>query len=692
LTGNVPSDNARIASNVMPFTGRRGNVVIAEARSQPTSRLHLLGTLRAIGPGGQDALPRSKKARALLAYLCLAQGDLVSRSRAAGLIWNRVGENQARESLRKAVDELERIGSWHLEQTRETLRLDLTNCWIDALETPEEPDLLLSDLQDVSSSFDQWVHTERSRYEKLWQGRLEADLDGLIAGNANPDARVAAAQQLLSVIPTHEAAFRNFMIALADRGDSGQVVREFAKFQRVFNAKIGIPPSEQTISLYSALRLASQVRSVQSLKRPQRIDSSLIPQEIGSGATEKAVEPPECEPSIAVLPLEDLSEEADRSYIGDGLVEDLIEALSRVPGFFVVSRRSAAVFRHHDRSPREIGEALDVRYLVSGSIRIIGGRLRLRVELLDVNVSRPLGNWRYDEDFSDLLELQDRLTDSVVRCVAPHLRGAELHRVQVKRPEDYTGYDFFLRAQEAMHSADRAVFEGAEELFKSSIDCNPRHAPVLAWLAYWHVMRVGQGWSPDRTRDTAQAEDFANLAMECDPTDPMALAVQGHIATYLHKNFDLAFACFEAALKTNPNNPRAWLWKANAHAYLGDGARAVEVVKRAIALSPYDPLASAFSGGASLAYMAAGEYERAIEYATRCIHENRGYSAAYKLLIASLVMAGRVNETPAPVHQLLSLEPDFTVAEHRRRFPGSAMPFGELYCYALARAGVPFSA
>lgn len=692
MKGTPAADGVRLASNVTPFTGRRSNAALAEVITQPLSRIYLLGTLRALGPTGHDVLPRSKKARALLAYLCLSRGEQVSRGRVAGLIWDRVGEAQARDSLRKAVEELTNIGSWQLELTKETLRLDLASCWVDAGEIPEEPDLLLSGLHEISPAFSHWIHEERARYEKHWRAPLEADLDRLVTSNADPDLRVAAAEKLLNVVPTHEPAFRILMAALADRGEVAEVVREFERFQRTCHEKVGLPPSEQTISLYSAIRLASQVRSTQSLKRPA---PSNMPAALRSTALPpaEAVDPSsERWASIAVLPLQDLSESADRNYIGDGLVEDLSEALSRVSGFFVTSRRSAAVFRNQDRLPHEIGEALGVRYLISGSIRVAGERLRLNLELIDTNSNRPLGNWRHDKQASDLFELQDQLTDSVVRCIAPPLRGAELQRVHVKRPEDYSAYDCLLRAQENMHSPDRATFEGAESLFKSAVDRDPHYAAALAWFAYWHVLRVGQGWSLDRDRDTEAADNLAARAVACDAAEPMALAVQGHIATYLHKNFDLAFACFDAALQTNPNSARACLWKANTHAYRGEGAQAVELVQRAIALSPYDPLASAFSGGASLAYMAAGQYDRAIEFASRSIRENRGYSSAYKLLIASLVMAGRISDTPFAVHQLLTLEANFTIEEHRRRFPGSATPFGELYCYALSRAGVPLSA
>jgi tetratricopeptide (TPR) repeat protein len=205
-------------------------------------------------------------------------------------------------------------------------------------------------------------------------------------------------------------------------------------------------------------------------------------------------------------------------------------------------------------------------------------------------------------------------------------------------------------------------------------------------------MRVGQGWSPDRVVDTEQAEYFAQRAIECDHVEAMGFAVQGHLAAYLHKNFDSAFACFETALDNNPNSARAWLWNAAAHAWVGEGSPAVEKINRAMALSPYDPLAFAYSGIASMAYLADRQYARAVEFALRCILENRGYTSAYKLLVMALVLAGREEEARTPADQLLLLEPNFTVGQFRHQSPASAGPLGEMYCDALARAGVPLSA
>ena len=169
----------------------------------------------------------------------------------------------------------------------------------------------------------------------------------------------------------------------------------------------------------------------------------------------------------------------------------------------------------------------------------------------------------------------------------------------------------------------------------------------------------------------------------------MALAVHGQVASYLYKDFDLAFRRFEAALRINANAAPAWMWSAAARAWMGDGPRAIEEINKAMALSPYDPLSYAYNAYASIAYLVDGQYERAIECALRSLRENRTYTAAHRLLVIALVLARRENEAQASARRLLELEPSLTVAGFRQRYPGSASPQAELFCDALERAGIP---
>lgn len=696
---------------------------------QALVRIYLVGTMRAVGPGGVDLLPRGRKTRGLLSIVCLAQGERVTRSRLVGLLWDRSAEAQARMSLRQSLSELNGVVNRHVpglvEIGRDSVRIDLAKCWVDALaifEASADPTVdssnlvqpdgerLLEDLDGISPPFDHWLIAERSRFEDRVRKILEAELDRLIEQNAKPELRAAAARRLINFEPTHEGAARNLMTAFAQMGDRAQAIREFERCRQALLSVLDLPPSRETVSLYEAIRNeAPQLPSPTVQERPAA--SHLIESAVGGsralsparwkiekegdsvdGASREAGREPRREPSIAVLPFRNLTGEPAHEFVAEGLVEDLIEALSRIPNFFVISRLSTLAFRNQDRHPREIGNVLGVRYVLSGSVRVLGDRLRLTIELTDTQLGAALWFAKLDERFFDLFEVQDRLSEMIVRKVAPHLHAAELSRIRVKRPDSLEAYDLFLRAQESMHNSSRAVFDGAEALFEAAIAKDPNYAAAFAWRAYWHVLRVGQGWSPDPANDARQADRFARAAIECNSLEPMALAVHGHVASYLFKDFDLAFRCFEAALNINANAAPAWLWSAVAHAWMGNGPRAIEEINKAMALSPYDPLMYAYSGNAGVAYLVDGQYDRAIECALRSLRENRTYTSAYKQLTIALVLAGREDEARGTARRLLELEPGLTVASFRHRYPGRASPHADLFCDALARAGVPPSA
>ena len=664
---------------------------ISSAQIEPTppkpTRVYLVGPMRVIGENGENLLPKNKRTQALLAFLCLAEGRRVSRSYMAELLWGGSSERHARDSLRKALNELAQLGaSWSFEKTRDTVVLDTGRCWIDIFEPPDRPDPLLDGLHGISTDFDHWLLAARASFENRWQTRLENALDELLSRKASPELRATAARKLLNLVPAHDPAVRALMAAYLEVDDRGLAVREYERFRAFVEQTLGISPSENTIALYDEIRRKRPARpafataAIKTAAEPSDKPPARLSLEAGL--------PQLHEPSIAILPFRLLSQ-ANHDFVAEGLTEDLVEAISHVPSLFVISRLSAAALKPKDRTSLDLGAVLGVRYILSGSVRVIGDRLRLVTELTDAETGKAIWVARFNENFSDLLDIQNSLADRVVRSVAPHLRSAELKRIKVKRPNDQSAYDLFLRGQENMHSASREVFDSSERLFTAAVAHEPEFAAALAWLAHWHVLRVGQGWSPNPVFDANQADHFALRAIQCDPTEALAFAVQGHIAAYLRKDFDQAFECFETARALNPNNPRVWLWNANVHAYVDEGSLAIEKVKQAMALSPFDPLMYAYSCSANIAYLADNQFDRAVEFGLRCIRENPGYTSGYRMLIPALVYSGREKEAETRAHQLLTLQPDLTVQSFRRRFPGNASALGEICCDALTRAGIP---
>jgi TolB-like protein/DNA-binding SARP family transcriptional activator len=645
-----------------------------------------------VSRGGRDILPRARKTQALLAYLCLAEGARVSRNRLAGLLWDRSPDIQARASVRHALMELNRAikaaDSDLLGVDRESVRLDLGAIWVDALAEPDDPERLLEDLYGVSTSFDHWLSAERARFEDRVRSNFERALGRLLETDATPDARVAAARKLVALDPTNERAVRNLMTALVQLGDRPGAIREFERCRQALHDRLDLAPSQETVALHDAIRLASAAmrRPAPAGAPPFDVDGTWM---LAGRAPHLAPRGMAHRPAVAVLPFRELS--TDRAYqcAGAGLAEDVIHILSRVPELSIISRLSTLASSSQGRTPHEIGEALGAEYVLSGSVRAAGFRLRLTLELTDGRTGVVLWSSALDERFRDLLDMQRRLAEKIVRLVVPVINLAELRRARIKPPEKCEAYDLFLCARQNMHNFSPAIFGSSEALFDRALERDPHCGAALAWRAYWHLLRLGQGWSADPAYDLDQADYFSRLAVERDASDPLVHAVKGHVSAYLSRNFEAAFESFDAAVQGDPNLAPAWLWSAAASAYTGQGRRAVEEIERALSLAAPGPLMYAYSSIASLAYLTNGQLDRAADFALRSVQENKAYTTAQKLVVMSLGMAGRESEARGSVEELLRLEPRFTVEQFRERSPTNGSSLGAAYCDALARAGLP---
>ena len=655
-------------------------------------RFHLLGDMRTVASDGTEFVVRSRKTRAILAVLCVSGGRRVSRSRLIGLLWSLSAHAQASMSLRHALSELNGLFNRQrphlIEIDREGVRLNTDLCWIDVLADPDQPERLLDDMDGISAAFDQWLASERAQFDDRRRENLEQEIERLAEGDAPLQLQIAAARKLIAFEPTHEAAVRSLMKALVKSGDRAQAIREYERCREALQTTLDLPPSKETEDLYEAVRLLAA-------NRGRGVAANVSSPEPRTSAPLRSSSPARVEahdfkhqPSIAVLPFVDLANGKLPAGVADGLVEDLIQVLSRVPNFFVISRLSTLAFRDQIRPPKEIGEVLGVKYVLSGSIRLGAHRLRVTAELTETKSGGALWLATFDEDLGDLLEIQERLAYTIVRRVAPYLHAVELKGIRSKPLTDLGAYELLLRAQENMHNSSRDVFDVTEDLLDKAIERDPRYAAALAWRAHWHVLRIGQGWSPDPEHDTEQALYFAQQAIECDGLEPMAHVVSGHIASFLRKDFDTAFRHFDTALELNPNCALAWLWSAASRAYIGDGPRAIHEIQKAMALSPYDPLMYAYSGIAGVAYLADGQYERAIEYALRSLRENKTYTSSHKVLVIACQLARQEERARRAATELLKLEPDLTVEQFRKRHP-SLSSRTELYCDALVRAGIP---
>jgi TolB-like protein/class 3 adenylate cyclase/Tfp pilus assembly protein PilF len=396
-------------------------------------------------------------------------------------------------------------------------------------------------------------------------------------------------------------------------------------------------------------------------------------------------------PSIAVLPFRNLSGDAQHDILGDVIADDVIRHLSRAQDLAVISRLSTTPFRDGAFEPANVAEVLGVRYLLTGKMQFSGMRLRLTTELAEAEGGRVVWAEHFDGSIANIFELQDEMSDSIAKRIVPFVRGLELKRARAQHPDHLTAYERMLQAVAYLHRGSIDDVERARVMLEAAIQSDPSFVAPYAWLARLYVLRVGEDLSPDPRDDTIKANQYAQSALEKDGADSWALSVAGLVEAYLNKNLDKGIGCFDDALRKNPSEASAWVWRTSAHAWLGQGEKAVEDSHRAIELSPFDPHVHRFTSIAGTAHAVAGQYDKAIEYCRRSLWQNRMYRSTHRILTISLALSGRVEEARQAAADLLApeIEPGLTVSGFRNRYPGNASAHVDLFCEALASAGVP---
>src|SRR5215470_9458846 len=375
-------------------------------------------------------------------------------------------------------------------------------------------------------------------------------------------------------------------------------------------------------------------------------------------------------PSIAVLPFREVGIDDKHRYFGDGVVEDIIGALASLPDLFVVSRNSTARFRGDHIDFKSVREELVVRYVLSGSVRRQGERIRIVAELADTETLEVLWTDRIDGRNDELFELQDRLSERTVHSIAPHVQKAEIRRALRKRPENLDAYDFMLRGLDLLYRLKRSEFERARGMFEQSMALDPGYATPYALNALWYSIRRMQGWSDDRRADFETALSLAEAALERDPFDARALALCGHVRAVLLHDYEGAFGLFDRAIAASPNSAVAWVRSSPAYSYVGDAAEARRRAEVGIRLSPFDPQLFFAHTAVGFSCYTAGDYEEAIVWGRRAMSENPSYTANLRFLVASLAASGRLEKAREMGRALLALEPGFRVR-----------PFCDAYAY-----------
>jgi len=469
----------------------------------------------------------------------------------------------------------------------------------------------------------------------------------------------------------------NIAARIQQLADPGQIVVTSAVYDYVWN-KVGV----HLVDLGE--------RSLKNISRPIRI-FRLDPKEDAPGPKRSAV--PHLawsnRPSIAVLPFQNMGGPRDEDYFGEGITEDIIGALSRSRSMYVIARNSTLAYREHTADAREIAGELGVRYILQGTVRRQGERLRISVDLIDATQNRTIWAEKYDGPTTDLFDFQDRIAASIVATAEPRLVEAESIRARQKPTESLDAYDCLLRALSMFYTFDKQEFTEAGAFLDRAIARDPAYAQAHAYKAWWYVLSVAEGLLPHDIAVTSLAEASARRAMALDDHDAFVVAVAAHVESIVRKQPEAALEMFDRALLLNENSAFAWGLSSASCAYAGQAEKALERLRSAWRLSPFDPLNFMFLTIAGIAEFVAGRYDPAIAWLNKARRANPRFVAALRTLVTSLSHAGRTEEARATAIQLLAIEPHFSVRVLQSWYPFQRPDDLDRYVRGLREAGLP---
>ena len=374
-------------------------------------------------------------------------------------------------------------------------------------------------------------------------------------------------------------------------------------------------------------------------------------------------------PSITVLPFVNLSGDPEQDYFTDGMVEDIIGALSRIRWLFVIARNSSFTFKGQRVDVQQVSRELGVRYVLEGSVRKAGNRVRITGQLLDASTGTHLWAERFEGLMDDLFELQDRLAASVVGAIAPQLERAEIERAWRKPTASLCAYDYYLRGTAKLHHGSREAVDEALSLFHQALERDPGFASAYGMAAWCHFWRKLNGWMLDRPGEIAEGARLARLAVELGRDDAVALTRGGHALGHLAGDLDGGIALLERARLLNPNLAPAWFLGGILRVLRGETRLAIGDLEQATRLSPLDPEMFRMQVGMALAHFFEGDYAQAVGWAEKALCNMPTLLPALAVAAASQAHTGHMDQARQALARLQAQDPALRVSTLRQWLP-----------------------
>ena len=403
--------------------------------------------------------------------------------------------------------------------------------------------------------------------------------------------------------------------------------------------------------------------------------------------------------SLAVLPFTNLSGDPEQDYFADGMVEDIITAVARMGLFFVIARNSSFVYKGKAVDIKQVGRELGVRYVLEGSVRKSGNRVRITGQLIDAEDGHHVWADRFEGTFEEVFELQDRMTESIVSAIEPNMRRAELERVRIKPTSNLLAYDLLLRALPAVTTpgSTKAANDEALSFIRRALEMDPHYGLAKALGASACGARVFDGYGG--AEDVKAALRYADDALAEKNDDPVVLSLAGNVLgslgyralgfRVLGFRYDEAQRAIDRALSLSPTLIMVQYSAGTIKAILGEGDASLGHFEHAIRISPLDPGMGAYILGTAVAHLVSGRYEQALVAAQRAIQESPNFAAGHRLMVAALGRLGRIDEAKLAALRVLELMPEFTVSRYLSTSPFKDAEFRKRSAEILRAAGVP---
>ena len=391
-------------------------------------------------------------------------------------------------------------------------------------------------------------------------------------------------------------------------------------------------------------------------------------------------------PAIAVLPFINMGGDAEQEYFSDGISEDIITALSKLRWFFVIARNSSFIYKGKTVHLKQVADELGVRYVLEGSVRKGGDRVRITAQLNDVATGSHIWAERYDRELADVFAVQDEITEAIVAAIEPQLYAAENFRAQRKPPNSMDAWDLVMRALSHYWRVTRQDNMVAQALLEKATAVDPNYGQALGVLATSHMFSAHMGWA-DLAMVAPIAERAALAAILIDSEDPWAHLALGGVYLFARR-FDDCLAEFELALRLNPNFSLAQGYHGLALCYCGRWEEGDVAAHRALRLSPRDPFSAIYCGIAAYAQFVGGNYDEAIRLAREGIRQRGDFVGAHRVLTAAAGMAGQGDLAKVALQELCRAQPNICLAWIERQMPMKREADRDHYLEGFRRAGL----